>query len=364
MFKKNKSRGILKSNSPKAGDSHFWNVWHRGKPITAYRKFTPRFMSEFGFQSFPSIKTIQSFCPSEEMDFFSPIMENHQKNQTSMLIFKSGNTKILKYMKRRYFVSENFEKQIILSQITQAEAIEYGIEHWRRNRCDKRCMGALFWQLNDCWPGISWSSIDYFGRWKALQYIIKRIFKPVYPSILESKKTMDFYVCNDLPDEKILIFKWKIVDSNGIKKLHGTKKIKIPACTSIKIDELDLNEINISKTLTDHIIFYSLLDDRDKIIFDGFRLFDCPKYFPLKPPRLTWEIKKKSLHQQEIKINTKEVALYIHLISNKFDFIASDNYFSLDKGGSITIILNTEKNIDFEDLKSNLRIKSLYDLFK
>lgn len=364
MFRHDKSRGLLKSNSPKSGDSHFWNVWHRGKPITAYRKFTPRFMSEFGFQSFPSIKTIRSFCPNEELDFFSPILENHQKNQTSMLIFKSGNSKIMKYMKRRYLIPDNFEKQIILSQITQAEAIEYGIEHWRRNRNDKRCMGALYWQLNDCWPAISWSSIDYFGRWKALQYIIKRIFKPIFPSVLESKNNVNFYVSNDLPDERMVKFKWKIVNSNGVKKLDGSKEIKITACTSIKIDGVDLKEINNkSKSLANYIIFYSLFDEQDKLIYTGFRLFDCPKYFPLKPPQLTWEINKLKLDKHEITINTKEIALYVHIISNKFDFIASDNYFSLDKGESKRIIIITENKIDFDDLKSNLKINSLYDLF-
>lgn len=131
-------RDLLKPNSPDRGDSHYWMVWHAGKRFSAYRKFNSRFMSEFGFESFPSMKTISSFCPSDQFDLFSPIMENHQKNA-------AGNKKILKYMKKRFIIPKKFENQIILSQITQAEAIEYGVEHWRRNRNEFHCMGSLYW---------------------------------------------------------------------------------------------------------------------------------------------------------------------------------------------------------------------------
>ena len=156
-------------NSADRGDSHFWEVWHLNKPFSAYRAHFSRFMSEFGFESFPSIKTLRSFCPLDQLSFHSPIMENHQKN-------RSGNKKIIAYMKRRFLIPKEFEKQVVLSQITQAEAMEYGVEHWHRNRTNFHCMGALYWQLNDCWPVASWSSIDYYGRWKALHYFAKRFF--------------------------------------------------------------------------------------------------------------------------------------------------------------------------------------------
>nr|MDO8113248.1 glycoside hydrolase family 2 TIM barrel-domain containing protein [Candidatus Sigynarchaeota archaeon] len=178
------------------GDTHFWTVWHGGADFTIYRKNFSRFQSEFGFESFPEIKTCLEFCPSEQFDFDSPIMKNHQKNS-------GGNQKIMDYMKKRFRVPADFRKQVILSQITQAEAIEYGVEHWRRNRNGQHCMGTLYWQLNDCWPVASWSSIDYSkqlaenherpGRWKALHYFAKRFYKPVIISIAESMKECELW---------------------------------------------------------------------------------------------------------------------------------------------------------------------------
>ncbi|MEJ2249964.1 MAG: glycoside hydrolase family 2 protein [Candidatus Lokiarchaeota archaeon] len=164
--------GRTNANLPTKGDSHYWSVWHGGKSFKSYKSFKSRFISEFGFESFPSIKTISDFCSPEQLDLNSPMMENHQKNN-------AGNDKILKYMKKRFIIPESFEDQVILSQITQAEAIIYGIKYWRKNRINNQCMGNLYWQLNDCWPVASWSSIDYFGRWKALHYCIKRVYQPI-----------------------------------------------------------------------------------------------------------------------------------------------------------------------------------------
>ncbi|MCJ7650249.1 MAG: glycoside hydrolase family 2 protein, partial [Candidatus Lokiarchaeota archaeon] len=193
--------GIVDSNSPDIGDSHFWDVWHGNKPFTAYRKFDSRFMSEFGFESFPSMKTIREFCPKDQFDFNSNVMENHQKN-------KAGNRKILKYMKKRFTIPPKFEHRVILSQITQAEAIQYGVEHWRRNRNDFHCMGTLYWQLNDCWPVASWSSLDYYGRWKAIHYFAKRFYQNVFASIKEDKDSVEFWVTNDLRERQSFILEW------------------------------------------------------------------------------------------------------------------------------------------------------------
>ncbi|MFW9937812.1 MAG: glycoside hydrolase family 2 protein, partial [Candidatus Thorarchaeota archaeon] len=204
----NDNLGHLDSNDQNKGDSHYWAVWHHYKSFQSYRTFFSRFMSEFGFESFPSMKTIETFCPNNQFDFYSPIMENHQKNS-------SGNKKIMRYMKRRFSIPKKFESKIILSQITQAEAIEYGVEHWRRNRNNNHCMGALFWQLNDCWPVASWSSIDYYGRWKALHYFAKKFYKPLFPSVNESKKKIEFWITNDLKIMCEIILEWKIWNSES-----------------------------------------------------------------------------------------------------------------------------------------------------
>ncbi|MHA1895144.1 MAG: beta-mannosidase [Candidatus Helarchaeota archaeon] len=354
----NQKRGILKSNSPDRGDSHYWSVWHLGKPFSAYRKFNSRFMSEYGFESFPSLKTISTFCPPEEYNFHSPIMENHQKNT-------AGNKKIMTYMKKRFIVPKDFPKQIILSQITQAEAIEYGVEHWRRNRNMYHCMGSLYWQLNDCWPVASWSSIDYYGRWKALHYFAKRFYQPFFASVEESKDKVIFHVTNDLKESITGNLKWTIVDSEGNTLLDGDEKVLVPPCSSIVAKEINVKGINGSKSQRrKNIIFYSLFNENGDEILKGFRLFEPPKFFPLKNPNIKWKMKNVKENCYELTVNVNEIALFIHVESEEFDFKASDNFFSLNKGESYKIILNLNAKELIEDFPSSLKISSLYDLLK
>ncbi|MFX1445026.1 MAG: glycoside hydrolase family 2 protein, partial [Promethearchaeota archaeon] len=227
-------------DTPDTGDSHFWKVWHGGASFKAYQKFNSRFMSEFGFESFPSMKTIKTFCPPDQFDFNTPIMENHQKNP-------AGNRKILSYMRRRFSIPKTFEQQVILSQITQAEAIEYGVEHWRRNRNGLHCMGSLYWQLNDCWPVASWSSLDYSGRWKALHYFAKRFYQPLFPSVKVDKQNVEFWITNDLAIQKDFALVWKILDyeSNILKK--GAYDVKISPCYSLIVGTIDVSDINQEK---------------------------------------------------------------------------------------------------------------------
>ncbi|MBR6003161.1 MAG: glycoside hydrolase family 2 protein, partial [Lachnospiraceae bacterium] len=157
-------------NSENRGDVHYWDVWHGNKPFTEYRKFYFRYLSEFGFQSFPSIKTVETFTEPEDRNVFSYIMEKHQRNA-------SANGKIMNYMEQTFLYPNDLDTLIYASQLLQGEAIRYGVEHFRRHR--GRCMGAIYWQLNDCWPVASWASIDYYGRWKALHYYAKRFFAPL-----------------------------------------------------------------------------------------------------------------------------------------------------------------------------------------
>ncbi|MDE5679706.1 MAG: glycoside hydrolase family 2 protein, partial [Lachnospiraceae bacterium] len=147
------------------GDTHYWDVWHGEKPFTAYRDYKFRYVSEFGFQSFPCLKTIESFTEPEDRNIFSRVMEMHQRNT-------AANGKIMKYLAQSYLYPKDFDSLLYASQLLQAEAIRYGTEHFRRFR--GRCMGTVVWQLNDIWPVASWSGIDYFGRWKALHYAERR----------------------------------------------------------------------------------------------------------------------------------------------------------------------------------------------
>jgi beta-mannosidase len=153
--------GFDNPNDPNRGDVHYWEVWHGGAPFTEYRKHFFRYASEFGFQSFPSMKTIESFTIPEDRNVFSRVMEMHQRNEYA-------NARIMQYISQTFLYPGDLDTLVYVSQLLQAEAMRYGIEHWRRYR--GRCMGAIYWQLNDIWPVASWASIDYYGRWKALHY--------------------------------------------------------------------------------------------------------------------------------------------------------------------------------------------------
>ena len=201
-------------NDENRGDVHYWDVWHGNKPITEYRKFFFRYVSEFGFQSFPSLKTVETFTEPEDRNVFSYVMEKHQRNQ-------SANGKIMNYMEQTFLYPNDFDTTLYASQLLQAEAIRYGVEHFRRNR--GRCMGTVIWQLNDCWPVASWASIDYCGRWKALHYYAKRFFAPV-TIIFFIQETSKFSADRKLqakPSACILAFFLNYITASRILP-HGT----------------------------------------------------------------------------------------------------------------------------------------------
>ena len=363
--------GKIGSNSPDTGDSHFWEVWHRNKPFKVYRKFNSRFLSEFGYESFPSLKTIKTFCTKDQYDFFSPIMENHQKNS-------AGNKKIMDYMEKRFSIPQKFEHQILLSQLTQAEAVEYGVEHWRRNRNENHCMGSLYWQLNDCWPVASWSSLDYYGRWKALHYFAKRFYQPLFASVKEDLHQVEFWVTNDLKNACEVELCWKILNSAGKVLMDGVYNTKVLPCSSLKLDSVDVSIINKDQVhQQNNVIFYKMYHNvkKKRIIYRGFRLFDAPKLFTLRDPEISYtfeeiKVEKNNNYHFRLKIQAKNIALYIFIDSDLVDFIASDNFFSMEPNESRTInieilrILKHSKDHSKLQIIDSFILRSLYDILR
>ena len=187
------------------GDNHYWEVWHSNKPFTEYRDFYFRFCSEFGFQSFPGKKTLDSFSLPEDQNIFSEVMESHQKNGLA-------NTKIFSYISGYYKYPKDMESIAYISQILQLKAIQYGVEHWRRNW--GRCMGSIYWQLNDCWPVASWASIDYYGRWKALHYGAKRFYARFMATACEKEELsteIDYYIHNESFEERKAVLRVRLI---------------------------------------------------------------------------------------------------------------------------------------------------------
>lgn len=170
------------------GDMHFWDVWHSGKPFSAYRSVNPRFCSEFGFQSWPSLAEVKTFTPEQDFNITSHTFEQHQKNPR-------GNSIITEMFTRYFRFPTGFEQMLYLSQVQQAMAIKTAVDHWRA--ISPVCRGILYWQLNDLWPVSSWSSIEYSGRWKQLHYHAKRFFAPQYLVFSEHSGALTLHGLND-----------------------------------------------------------------------------------------------------------------------------------------------------------------------
>ncbi len=336
------------------GDVHYWDVWHGNRPFSEYRKFYFRYLSEFGFQAFPSKKTVESFTDDErDMNIFSYIMEKHQRNG-------AANGKIMNYMQQTYRYPSTFETVIYASQLLQADAIRYGVEHFRRNRNDSRCMGAVYWQFNDCWPVASWSSVDYCQRMKALHYYAKRFFAPIMISCeeegminsgqelvrlpFEFKKSIRLCVANEsMKDEKIFV-KWQLRDKTAKILREESNLIDVPALTSVWLDKVELPDVDI---YNEYVSYQAVKDDT--VVSEGTVIFSYPKYFRYENPSL-----KATVDGNKITVSSSVYAKSIEILNDNEDLILSDNYFDLN---------GDEKTVEVLSGKiDNLRLRSVYDI--
>ncbi|QUO31658.1 glycoside hydrolase family 2 protein [Faecalicatena sp. Marseille-Q4148] len=309
-------------NDQNRGDVHYWEVWHRLKHFTEYRKYYFRFCSEFGFQSFPSMKTINSFAEEKDKNIFSPVMENHQKNG-------GANGLILYYLSANFLYPSKFSTLLYVSQILQAEAIRYGVEHWRSNR--GRCMGSLYWQVNDCWPVASWSSLDYYHRWKPLHYYAKKFYAPLLLCALEEKGHVRFVVCNETREDVSAKIVWRLRNHKGtILEEHSAE------CNAVELSATECAAADYSKVLeqkkelrTQYLEY--ILYRGDEEISRNTLLFCRSKHFGFQNPELTYSVKELE-DRYELSFHTENYAKYVFVDAEEFDFVASDNCFDLSKG--------------------------------
>ena len=338
-------------NSPDRGDVHNWDVWHSGLPFTAYRDFCFRYLSEFGFQSFPCLRTVESFTLPEDRNVFSRVMERHQRNE-------GANGKILQYLSMTYLYPSDFASLLYASQMLQADAIRYGVEHFRRNR--GRCMGAIYWQLNDIWPVASWASIDYFGRWKALHYAAKRFFAPVTISCQEEneltqrssvvaepsevKNTMQLCVCNETKAAFYATVEWQLRDASGNIVQDGKEEVKSEPFSALWLKKLEFPEVDI---LEQH--FSYALKQEGKSVSSGTALFTAPKHYRFRNPELSVEKQGDILT-----VRAKAFARGVELYGLDGDAVLEDNFFDMEGGCRQIRILrgNAEK----------FGVRSVYDI--
>ena len=335
------------------GDCHYWQVWHGGLPFTEYRNHYFRYLSEFGFESFPCGKTVNSFTLPEDRNIFSRVMEMHQR-------CRGANKKILTYLADNFRYPSEFDTLLYASQLLQAEAIRYGVEHMRRNR--GRCMGALYWQLNDIWPVASWASIDYFGRYKALQYVAKRFFAPVMISCQEIGETEtrpfvilqpDFYdystqarlsVANETLNDIEGVVQWELRSADSQILQNGTENVIVPALSSVWLENMDFNKTDV---VHNYLSFRFAVNQ--VVVTEGTVLFTVPKHFDFIDPSLRYEIRK-----DEITVHADAYAKYVEIYSPDSDFVLNDNYFDMNAGSKTVKILEGEPKTIF--------LRSVYDI--
>ena len=339
-----------KTVNPRYGDSHNWLVWHGGLDYTAYRRYPARFMSEFGFQSFPDMKTVRQFTPPGEESFDSPTMKVHQKNP-------AGNGLILSYMRREFNDPGEFPKQVVLSQLTQALAMECGIDYWRAHRTNEQCMGALYWQINDTWPNASWSAVDYFGRKKALYYYSKRFYAPVTAVVLEKSTGYRVFLVNDTAQDQTVAFNGVIQSAAGEEIQTETAELTLPPVSSTEILR---GRVPLSRK-NDAVFFWTLTDAGGGEINYGMKMFAKAKKLNLENPGLKMSPPQKTAGGWEVTVSAEKPALFVHFDAD-FDFEVSDNFFSLPKDGSRTVTVQTEAPLSDASTAARLTVKSLTDL--
>ncbi len=337
------------------GDSHYWSVWHSNEPFSEYRNHYFRYLSEFGFQSFPNEKTVNSFTLPSDRNIFSRIMEKHQRNG-------AANGKIMSYMSLTYLYPNDFSTLLYASQLLQAEAMKFAVEHLRRNRTENRCMGALYWQLNDIWPVASWSSVDYYGRYKALHYFAKRFFEPVMITVEERGENTTRTEANAEESRCPLETSAKIaVHNETLQKVVGKAvvtlrnkfgkvlqtneyDVQVEPMSVVILDKIDYNKTDCFN----NYVAYEL-QVCGKVVSSGTALFTVPKYFAWQEPNLRYEIKG-----DEITVFADAYAKSVEIECDDCDIVLSDNYFDLNADSKTIKILKGNPK--------TLRLRSVFDI--
>ena len=343
--------GFDEPNDPTRGDVHYWAVWHGMRPFADYRKHQFRYLSEFGFESFPCLSTVKTYALPEDWNLFSQVMERHQR-------CARGNMLTMGYLQQMYLYPSDFETALYASQLLQADAIRYGVEHFRRIR--GVCMGAVYWQLNDCWPVASWASIDYTGRWKALHYAAKRFFAPVLLSCCEEgmlsqdpninaepypmEKSIRLSVANETRQDRALTVKWALRDAQGSLQREETISLQVKALSSVWLDKVELPDVDIFREYVSYDLY-----EQGRRISGGTVLFSLPKYFQFADPQLSCRVEG-----DEIVVSAKAFARGVEVQNENEDLLLSDNYFDMNAGEVRVQVLSGSTE--------HLRLRSVYDI--
>ena len=329
------------------GDVHFWHVWNGNCEFDEYRKHKFRFCSEYGFESLPNIKTVNAFCPSNERNLLSYTMEAHQKHW-------NGNVKLLKYLAERYKMPKNLEMTVYASQLNQATAIKYGVDHFRR--CRGYTMGSIYWQLNDCWPVASWSSIDYFGRYKALHYFARRFYNDLSLGIFNEESGVTLNVANETTEPFKGYVKAGVLKNDATPVFVYQQDVSVPALSSLDAVTLSNKDFNGKR---DTYFYAELYDSEGNLISRSTELGTKPKHFNFLKPSIDVKIISAEGGAYVV-ISSDVLAKDVEISFKNHDAVLSDNYFDLPTNEPYTVFAKT--NVPASELLSEIQIVSVYDI--
>jgi beta-mannosidase len=332
------------------GDMHCWSVWHEGKPFSAYYAVKPRFCSEFGYQSFPSLHTIRTYAREEDLNVTSPVMEHHQRH-------RGGNGIITEMFARNFRVPEGFENFIYLSQVQQALAIKTAVEYWRHLR--PLCMGTLYWQLNDTWPVCSWSSVEYDGTWKLLHYAAKRFFAPTLLAAQLTEGTIEVWLTNDRREEARHEASIFLIDFEGKVLARETLDARVPAGSARLLKRSALSDLAPSPA--EAFLYVALTADEETV---GNELFLTePKRCRLSRAAIEVDVRTQG-KGFIVRLSSDVPAFHVALSAADIPGEFADNFFTLLPGTPRSVLFTPRAAVQRETLVQALAVRHLRDTYR
>ena len=340
------------SDQFQAGDAHDWSIWHGREPFENYLKHYYRFTSEYGFQSFPELRTVKSFTvPEDRANIFTPVMLAHQKNN-------EGNSIIHEYLLRDYSEPKDFPSFLYVSQILQAEGVKVGAEHMRRSR--PRIMGSLIWQLNDCWPVASWSSIDYYGRWKALQYYARRFYSPILVSPLVQDGKVLVYIVSDKTKTVQGALRIRVMTTDGKMVMEQSRQVTLPPLSSAVYDEILFTELlRKQQDLTKVVLLTDLTVD-GSVVSRNLNCLAPTKQVHLLPAKVHAVLTSKGVNFN-VELSSDVPARDVYVTFGDLDVHTEDNFVDVVPGEPVNITVKSTASLG--QLRKNMQVTSLVDAF-
>jgi len=333
-----------------SGDVHYWGVWHGQHPFSDFRNYIGRFMSEYGFQSFPEFSTVKKYTLPEDWDIESEVMAAHQRSGI-------GNLRIRSYMEQHYRVPERFEDQLYVGQLLQADAIREAIEAHRIAM--PYCMGSLYWQINDCWPVASWSGMDYYQNWKALHYAVKKAFEPVLVAAMADSVSLKIYGVSDLMEGKTVALQTELLDFEGNKLGEWSRESALPARASTLLDSMALETI-FSKGAPAGSLLRIRIREGEKDLSEALVWFLPPKDLALpRDPAVSYNVSHGKDHWS-VTVRAEKLAKNVYLQWEGTPGFFSDNFFDLLPGEERTVTFTLSSPGEKAD-KAKLQVRTLTD---